>query len=337
MRNRIGRYRYTYGTSVFDSPPTCGKQDKTLSLGQHHVDIARADFQKVQVRCWPIPENRPDARRRRWGKIDETNAAIMHFEMRASQSLGYKIKKFELSLLFRPVSENAPTSGPDSSRMSSDEGSPGIYLFSNPAPSNTPELFSNSKENPKPWLFWGESVPGEDDDGHSREGKWTWESKGHDLRLLHAAIVIQHPNEPFLMQCKVKGEAFRMLGWKFTFNSEGEVTNWWRIEPRAAECESSGFKQCVADLDLEVTRRNLGQPSCEYRMRINREHLELGALKLTKTTATPNSGSNLAMNLSGHYTADSQFTGNYLTANTINVNSVDPKSNSHTQSQAMPV
>jgi len=260
----LGRYASRYTTSEFDVDARNSYQAGNIGPNSDLVDIACADFGSVRIHCWPGTESSFHGGRRRWGRRRDSNAAIVPFRLQAGQSMRCKVKLVELELQFAAnqpdFSGIASRSAPSQTTTPRSEGEE-VRLIELPVPHNVsgPCQFIDSST---PWLFHSESITG--NDGFARTARWTWTANDHKPCILHGAAVVQHPNQPFLVACKVRGEASIPLAnekpklkLRLRFDSDEFGPRLWYFHPQEPESDLPSFEQAIAGLNAEIKEMNL--------------------------------------------------------------------------------
>ncbi|KAK5074599.1 hypothetical protein LTR24_010070 [Lithohypha guttulata] len=260
----LGRYASRYTTSEFDVDARNSCQAGNIGPNSDLVDIACADFGSVRIHCWPGTESSFHGGRRRWGRRRESNAAIVPFRLQAGQSMRCKVKLVERDLQFAAKQPDVGCIGlrsaPSSTTVPTCDGKE-VCLIELPAPDSVSGP-GQSVTLATPWLFNSEPITS--NDGFARTARWTWTANDHKPCILHGAAVVQHPNQPFLVTCKVRGEASIPLAnekvkvkLKLRFDSDELGPRLWYFHPQEPESDLLSFEQAIAGLNAEIKEMNM--------------------------------------------------------------------------------
>lgn len=267
------RSRFRANDDVFERREIRGPiaQTRTLADESHLFDIAEAHFDSAKygtarISCWLSPEGVKPGRR--WGKYKSADAVIVPFRTKASLSEdNARLNTFELELLLC-------SSEPEShSSISFSEPCPmgwsgnpckihsEVRLVDLPAPESmvgaSTDLSPDDSMLRQPWKLRSEA--GCSCGNSERAAKWIWDAKGHDPIALYGGLALQHTGRPFLVACRVNGQAFvkqsnGRVSSILKFGGEKSELKWWRIEPKMSD-EDLSIR--IEHLQDEIRRLNL--------------------------------------------------------------------------------
>lgn len=136
-----------------------------------------------------------------------------------------------------------------------------VRLIELPAPHSV-SCAGQSVASATPWLFYSEPIT--DNDGFAHTARWTWTANDHNPCILHGAAVVQHPSQPFLVACKVRGEASIPLAngklklkRRLRFDSDELGPRLWYFHPLEPESDLLSFEQAITGLNAETKEMNL--------------------------------------------------------------------------------
>lgn len=251
-----GRFRARYGEFEKSEIQVPRTQVRTLAAESHLFDIAEAHFDCAQygtarVFCWPSPEGSDMGRR--WGRYRAVDAVIVPFRTKASLSKdNARLDTFELELFLCSSEAEIPAflsfSRPCPIGWSGHlcDIHSEIRLVELPAPESMvgfpPDLHQQDTMLQKPWKL--RSEVGCSCGNSERAAKWTWDAKGHDPIALYGGLALQHTGRPFLVACRVNGQALVQspngrLSSILKFGGEKNDLKWWRLEPKASNDDLS--------------------------------------------------------------------------------------------------
>lgn len=274
-----GRFRARYSEFENNEIRAPIGQTRTLDAESHLFDIAEAHFDceeygTAKIFCWPSPEGITG---RRWGRYRSVDAVILPFRTKASLSEdNTRLDTFELELFLCSSKPESP-GALDFSKPCSN-GWYGkhcnihseIQLVELPAPESMvgcpPGMPPNDNMLQKPWRF--RSEVGCSCVNSPRAARWTWDAKGHDPIALYGGLALQHTGQPFLIACRVRGQAFVLRstgrpGSILKFGGEKSVLKWWRVVPKfPGEDLSVGIEQLEVEMRRLNSRSTVGSSSC---------------------------------------------------------------------------
>lgn len=264
------RSRYKEFEKSETQPPVA--QVGTLPAESHLFDIAEAHFDSLEfgtarIFCWPSPEGVDTGRR--WGRYRSVDAVILPFRTKASLSEdNATLNTYELELFL--CSGEPESSASLSFSMPCPVGRSGepcnvhseICLVELPAPESMVGLPTDLPPNDvmlqKPWKL--RSEVGCSCGNSHRAAKWIWDAKGHDPIALHGSLALKHAGRPFLIACRVNGQALvqhpnRRLSSILKFGNGKNQLKWFRVEPKTSNADLSiGIEQLQDEMRRLNTR-----------------------------------------------------------------------------------
>lgn len=234
-------------TSIRHSWWFSSKRPSLLSVVRHarpgsDMAVGEKSFGKAWVNCCLRGNNS------KWGTLQGGNAAVLQLRVDPSQNPEYKLKELTLELAFSELDPRAKTSN---TIVASPR--PSLLILEPPSPKHlkgkasiqhlSQEILAQpqvgaggfniggiglkttkDKEIERTWRFhshWTNNAS-----GHYTNAQWTWTavSENPDIEnvgALYLGVIIQHPNQPFYLTCKINGKLIN-LGKRFRYGKDDE-------------------------------------------------------------------------------------------------------------------
>jgi hypothetical protein len=212
----------------------------------------------------------------KWGKFRDKDAAVLQLLITPRQDDGYKLRELVLELCFSECDPLQETKSCDSKE-------PSLIILEPPSPrylrgqalaqhisreiSALPQVgavgislggmgltVNRSQDVARAWRFQGHRSS--NDVGTYTNAQWTWTAVAEnpdieDVGALYAGLIIQHPDQPFYITCKVQGKLMH-LGRRYLFGNDYEQPCYTCVYPQSSpqniEEEAERLESSIVEL-----------------------------------------------------------------------------------------